>query len=165
MKIKTKQIKDFSTSTTSVVNSLSIDALNDVDTTTSTPTSAQVLSWNNTQNKWLPTSINSFTVSSGNRSVSTNSNLTANDSINVYVAIANCTLTLPTPSSANVSKQIIVKSYTTSEVTITSQSGSQIIYDSTSPSTSVIHTANFPGFSTTFICLEIGTGTYYWVAI
>jgi len=40
---------------TTRINNTSIDALSDVDTTTSVPTSGQVLAWNNTSSKWEPT--------------------------------------------------------------------------------------------------------------
>lgn len=36
------------------IGATSIDALNDVDTTTSTPSNGQTLVWNATQGKWLP---------------------------------------------------------------------------------------------------------------
>jgi len=145
------------------LSGFSIDALSDVDTTTSAPTSGQALAWNGTN--WTPQSISGFSIATGNRSISTNTVATATSDETYYIATSALTVTLPTPSSSNVGKKIIVKSYTNGAVTIASNSGSQIIYDSTSASASVVHTANFPGFSTTFICLEVGSGTYFWVVV
>jgi len=58
-KIKSKQISDFNTSVTTRINSTSIDALSDVDTTTSAPTNGQALSWNSVSTKWMPQTISS----------------------------------------------------------------------------------------------------------
>jgi len=145
------------------LSSFSVNALSDVDTTTSAPTSGQALAWNGTN--WTPQSISGFSIATGNRSISTNTVATATSDETYYIATSALTVTLPTPSSSNVGKKIIVKSYTNGAVTIASNSGSQIIYDSTTASASVVHTANFPGFSTTFICLEVGSGTYFWVVV
>jgi hypothetical protein len=146
------------------LSGFSIDALSDVDTTTTSPTSGQALAWDGSS-KWIPTTIGGFSLSSGDRAISTNTNATATTDETYYVCTASLTVTLPVPSSLNVGKKIIVKSYTNSAVTISSNTGSQIIYDSTSPTTSIVHTANFPGFSTTMVCLEVGSGTYFWVVI
>lgn len=57
MKIKSKQVSDLSTSITSTINSISIDTLADVDTTTTPPTSGQALAWSSGASKWIPTTI------------------------------------------------------------------------------------------------------------
>jgi hypothetical protein len=64
-----------------------------------------------------------------------------------------------------VNNEIIVKSYTNSAVTIQSASGSQILYDNTSLSANVVHPASTPGFSTTFLCQQIGASSWAWVVV
>lgn len=148
----------------------SINALSDVDTTAVAPADGDVLTWNATGSQWKPAAPTgggggSFTVDDGNRFVSSNQSIDVTDALGLYIATAACTLTLPAPSSSYQGKQIIVKSYTTGAVTISSASGSQIIYDSASASASITHPAGNPGFSTTLICVEGASSTFYWVAI
>jgi hypothetical protein len=152
-------------SSTVSLSGFSIDALSDVDTTTATPTNGQSLAWQSSTSKWIPQTVSGFSVATGNRAISTNTIATATSDETYYVATSALTVTLPTPSSTNVGKKIIVKSYTNSAVTIASNSGSQIIYDATTASASVTHPASYPGFSTTFICLEVSSGTYFWVVV
>lgn len=58
LSITESQISDFGTYLTSVsatdLNSISIDALSDVDTTTAAPTNGQVLAWDDTSSTWKP---------------------------------------------------------------------------------------------------------------
>ena len=58
LSITESQISDLGTYLTSVsasnLNSISIDALSDVDTSTVAPTNTQVLKWNASSSKWLP---------------------------------------------------------------------------------------------------------------
>lgn len=165
-KIKSKQISDFNTSVTTRINSTSINALSDVDTVTSAPTNGQSLIWNSSSSTWTPSTISTGnTFASGNRSITTNTNASGTSSEEYYIATAALTVTLPVPSSSNVNNKIIVKSYTSSAVTIASASSSQIMYDSTSLSANVTHPASMPGFSTTFICQQIGSSSYAWVVV
>jgi hypothetical protein len=157
-----------SLSSTVSLSGFSIDALSDVDTSTTSPTNGQALVWNSVGSKWLPGTVSgggSFDVDSGNRAISSNTSVNVTGAMAIYVATAALTATLPAPSSSYVGKQICIKSYTTGAVTIQSASGSQIIYDSASASASITHPANYAGFSTTLMCLEVGSGTYFWVAI
>jgi hypothetical protein len=151
------------------LSGFSIDALSDVDTTTTAPTDGQSLTWNNASSKWVPSTVSGggsgVTFASGNRSISSNTNAAGTNSEEYYIATASLTLTLPAPSSSNVNNKIIVKSYTNSAVTIASASGSQIMYDSTSLSASITHSANFPGFCTTLICQQIDASNYAWIVV
>lgn len=53
-KIKAKQISDINSTVTSVINTTSINALSDVDTTTAVPTNGQALIWDSTTSQWKP---------------------------------------------------------------------------------------------------------------
>jgi hypothetical protein len=152
------------------LSGFSIDALSDVDTTSVAPTDGQSLTWNNASSKWVPSTVSGgggsgVTFASGNRSISVNTTATGTNSKEVYIATASLTVTLPAPSSSNVNNEIIVKSYTNSAVTIQSASGSQILYDNTSLSANVVHPASTPGFSTTFLCQQIGASSWAWVVV
>jgi len=61
LSITESQISDLGSYLTSVsatdLNSISIDALSDVDTTTSAPNNGEVLSWNSTNSVWEPASV------------------------------------------------------------------------------------------------------------
>lgn len=126
-KIKSKQISNFDTSVTTRINSTSINALSDVDTTTNAPTNGQVLSWNGIN--WIPTTsgsgsgegrivnniINSgfpYNISSPAATVTVLKYLIDNGSSAV-------TVNLPTAANPNVDLRIEIKRRGTANVTIT----------------------------------------------
>ena len=156
----------FSLTSTVSLSSFSIDTLSDVDTSSVAPTNGQALVWNNSTSVWEPGTVaTGASANTTNCAVSTNTTATTDNAENYFVATSAMTLTLPTPSSSNVGKKIILKSYTTGQTVIASASGSQIIYDSASPVASITQSSGFPGFCTSLICLQIGSGTYFWVVI
>lgn len=133
-KIKSKQISDLNTSVTTRINSTSINALSDVDTTTNAPTNGQVLSWNGAN--WIPatssggsgegrivnTIVSSgfpYTISSPASTVTTLKYLIDNGSSAV-------TINLPTAANPNTDLRIEIKRRGTASVTV-SPSGSQTI--------------------------------------
>ncbi len=79
--IKSKQISDINASITSVINTTSINALSDVDTSTAAPTNGQALVWENSSSKWKP-----GTVSGGGGARITITNKTSNFAITDPVA-------------------------------------------------------------------------------
>jgi len=136
------------------LSGFSINALSDVDTATSAPTNGQALVWNNSTSVWEPGTVaTGSSANTTNCAVSSNTTATTDNAENYYVATSAMTLTLPTPSSSNVGKKIILKSYTTAQTVIASNSSQQIIY------------AGFPGFCTSLICLQVGSNTYFWVVV
>lgn len=73
-KIKSKQISDISSTITSIVNTTSINALLDVNTSTNPPINGQTLTWNGTN--WTPT-----TISSGGSSLNFHVDVTSNNTV------------------------------------------------------------------------------------
>jgi hypothetical protein len=69
-------------------SSTSIDALSDVDTSTTPPTNGQSLVWNSTSSKWLP-----GTVSGGGGSLQSRSNISATTASLANAATGNLTIT------------------------------------------------------------------------
>lgn len=124
MKIKSKQIKDLSTSVTSTINSTSIDALSDVDV--ATKSTGQVLSWNGTNwvaanasggsgSRITPTTVSAgfpYTISSPATSVVTLEYYINNGASNVVV-------NLPSASGDNAYLKIEIKRLGTGTVTVT----------------------------------------------
>jgi len=53
------------------INATSIDALSDVDTTTSAPTNSQALVWNSTSSKWVPGTVSATITGSTTRTLTT----------------------------------------------------------------------------------------------
>lgn len=88
-RIKAKQISDINATITSVINTTSINALSDVDTSTAAPTNGQVLNWNGTN--WVPATI----TSSGGSTVALHADITTNNqtivlsSSETFVAVKN----------------------------------------------------------------------------
>lgn len=163
--IKSKQIGDLNSTITSRINTTSIDALSDVDTTTTAPTSGQALSWDGT--KWKPTTITSsggtFLVGTQTSSSTTISLLTAfnngeSEYVLIYTGTSTTTVTFP---DASTGKKIIVKNFSNSIVNCTwDGSSTRFIYDGLTKVAKVSMPAGYPGFSTTFIKVGID-----WVVI
>ena len=147
--------------------SFSIDALSDVDTTTTTPTNGQALGWDSTTSKWKPTTITgsggTFLVGTQTSSSTTISLLTAFDNgeseyVLIYTGTSTTTVSFP---DASTGKKIIVKNFSNSIVNCTwDGSSTRFIYDGLTKVATVSMPAGYPGFSTTFI--KVGND---WVVI
>jgi hypothetical protein len=165
------------------LSGFSIDALSDVDTSTTAPTDGQSLTWNSSSSKWVPSTVSGggggggISVNAGPHNITTSTTVTANSDENYFIVRGNAaaiTVTLPVPSSSNMGRKIIIKSLTEYAVTIqrNGATGTFIWYDGGTVgsggglgSTSFTHPANASGFSSTLICLEIESGTYGWVLV
>ena len=119
-KIKSKQISDISATITNRINVTSINALSDVDTTTSAPANGQALAWNSTSSQWVPTTIGSSAITFAATINTNNAILIASTSNTMYLIDNGATalnIYLPQISTCN-GFRLLIKRLGTGLVTI-----------------------------------------------
>jgi len=178
---------DVANTITAVVSlgSFSVNALSDVDTTTTSPTVGQVLSWDGTN--WKPSTVSGGGSGTGllvQQSEAWTSNtislITIYDDPNAlpdeyYVfwrGTAAGSVVLPPPAANFVLKKVIVKNLTSQQLTIQCESGinGRFMYESDTPQSSIVLPSGYSGFSTTLICAKVATVapgvlSYVWTVV